>query len=78
MRDLLSDKVDEITSLKEASEYLQELSEAIPSLSIEHHNIAAHISAISGFLEDFNESADMKPKDFKRLCTIVFESLFYE
>ena len=77
MRDLLSENIEKVSTREEACHYLELLSEAIPKLCLESGSIADYISAMSGFLEDYNEVESINKEDYQRLCAIIFESLFY-
>ena len=77
-RNEFSERADTITSVKDASEYLEELAGVIGKMNVEHVDVVNYVSAMSGFIEDFIDSGKMSDREVQRLCTIIFETLFYE
>lgn len=76
--DPFQDQADGVASLQDAMEFLEAIAQGTTSRLIAYPEALTFISAISGFLEDFNEAEDMTPAELRRLCIVVYESLFYE
>lgn len=77
-RNELSDRLDRISSRRQAILFLDDLIESLAMLTIENADSDRLLSAVSGFLMDFNEASEMSGDEYRRLCAILFESLFYE
>lgn len=77
-RDDFSNEIDQIANLDDAIKFLETLSRTLSQIAIENDDTERFVSAMSGFLEEFDDSTAMDRQELRRLCAIVLESLFYE
>ncbi len=78
MSDAWQNRADNVSTLRDAIAFLEDLSTETTDRRNLYPESLEFISAMSGFLEDFNEANDMSPAELRRLCIVVNESLHYE
>lgn len=74
----LEQQLRSISSLADAVAFLEEFCSQFHLLRSEHRATQDYLSAVSGFLNDYEGSSGLNKQALVSLCEILFESSFYE
>jgi hypothetical protein len=77
-RFVFRERAANVNSLEEAILLIEDISVNLNDATVEYQEAFDYISALSGFLVDYEYNKNMDVQALRHLCTIVFESLYYE